>query len=144
MKLLFFVPAILSLLFFSSCKKDDKNNNTNCDKTIKAISGSYVFVKYEYAPTGGSFSEKPVTACMADDQLILKPDGTTQYIDAGVSCAQNLVTGSWSISADDKITISAGPPFGTVTTATINSFDCTTLIMTTTISGGTLRISLKK
>ncbi len=143
MKTLFLISALL-LSFFPSCKKEDKNNNTSCDKTMKGISGSYSLVKYEIAPANGSFSEKPVAACMVDDQLILKSDGTTQYIDAGVSCAQNLIAGSWSVSTDNKITISAGPPFGTVTNATINSFDCTTLIISTVINGSTLRLTLKK
>ena len=142
MKSFFLIPFIL-LVSFSSCKKDD-NKNSNCDKTVKAISGSYSIVKFEYAPTGGSYSEKPVAACMVDDKLLLKSDGTTQYTDAGVSCGQNLITGSWSISADGKITINAGPPFGLVKDGNITLFDCSSLVITTTIPGQTLRVTLTK
>jgi len=144
MKLLFLFPAILLLLFFSSCKKEDKKNN-NCSKTMKDIAGSYSLIKYENAPVSGSFGEKPVPQCMVGDQLILKPDGTTQYTDAGVSCGVTAGTGSWSVSVDEKISIIAGSSLWYVQDATINSFDCSTLVMSIIFpNGSTSRYTLKK
>jgi hypothetical protein len=143
MKPLCLAPVLL-LLFFSSCKKETKTK-TNCANTISDISGSYSFVKYELSRESGPYGETPLSECMVDDKLILKPDGTTQYVDAGVSCGQNLITGSWSISPDGKISIDAGPPFGDADNADINSFDCYTLVITIRISGQfTARVTLKK
>jgi hypothetical protein len=144
MRTLYLIPALLLLL--TSCKKDNSNDSStvNCGKTVSDISGSYSLIKYEQAPSGGSFSEKPVPACMVGDKLILLSDGTTQYNDVGTSCGEQKVTGSWSISVDSKITIDAGLPFGYVGAADITTFDCTTLVITTTSNGEILRITLKK
>ena len=145
---MYFTALVLIALCFLSCSKDDDGepaeSKPTCNNTITDIAGSYSLVKREEAPDLGTFGEKPVPSCMVEDKLILKPDGTTEYIDSGISCGANLITGSWSITDGDKITIDSGPPFGLIPGGFISSFDCTYLVITAYETDRTYRMTLKK
>lgn len=146
-KIYFTVLALLALCF-SSCSKDDDDerleSKSTCNNTITDIAGSYSLVKREEALSFGTFGEKPVPACMVEDRLILKSDGTTEYIDSGISCGANLITGSWSVTEGDRITIDSGQPFGIIPGGFISSFDCTYLVITAYETDRTYRMTLRK
>ncbi len=129
-KKIFFSTLLLCTFF--SCKKNH-NNNSNCDKTPGSIAGTYSIVKYEVG-LNDVFQDftNELDVCELDDKISLKADGTTMIQDVGVICSPpGNSTGTWAISANNKITINnknGGPT--DITSADIRSFNCTTLVLT--------------
>ena len=147
MKKLIIGSAILLCIVSSSCKKD-ASSNTNCDKNVASIAGTYSFVKYE-AGMSGVFQDVThdfLEPCELDDKLTLNTNGTTLYKDLGTACdPSGDETGTWAISSDGKMTINDGTV--DVSVADITSFDCSTLVLTGTETGGSgiqFRVTMKK
>lgn len=148
MKTLILVSVVL-LCLFTSCKKDE-NSNTNCDKTMANIAGSYGIIKLEVG-AGGIFQDatNQLDACELDDKIVLNANGTSAYQDAGVACSPSgNSAGTWSISAAGKMTIDDGSGSASdISSADITSFDCSTLVLTGTdpsTPGFQLRLTIKK
>ncbi len=133
MKTLILIPVVL-LCLLTSCGKDE-NSNTNCDKTMANIAGSYGIIKLEVG-AGGVFQDatNQLDACEMDDKIVLNVNGTSAYQDAGVACSPSgNSTGTWSISAAGKMTIDDGSGGASdIASADITSFDCSTLVLTAT------------
>lgn len=146
----FFILASVFLLILSSCKKENSGNNPTCNKTVADIAGTYSLVKVE----GGlaepllDVTSTEVKPCQLDNKIILNANGTTNYSDIGVLCSppENNAAGTWSISPEGKITVSAGTVV--VTNADIISYDCTTLVILTDRASGfgtiKVRLTIKK
>ena len=139
--------AIFLCIISASCKKE-KSTNTNCDKTVAAIAGTYSFIKVE-AGTNGVFKEVTndfFEPCELDDKISMNVNGTTLYKDLGTVCnPSGDEAGTWSISSAGKIIINDGTV--DVSEADITSFDCSTLIITGNDSGGSgiqFRFTMKK
>jgi len=137
LSLLLLLPAL-----FFACKKDPK---TSCTKDVSSISGSYKVTGYAYKASASSpeqdyyniiFSE----ACERDDILTLNSNGNWTLKDAGVVCSPSGDdNGIWSLSGNTLST--DGDP------ATIESYDCKSLVLSTTdvnITGDKLKITLTK
>ncbi len=131
MKKLVFAP--LALLFLFACKKekDEDNNNNNCPVSMASLSGTYKIQSIKYKANSaapeidvfGTFDD-----CQKDDLYTLNENGTATYEDAGVECGVNGDdTGTWSLSGN-TVNISVG---GEAITGTLQSFDCTNLIVVT-------------
>ena len=147
MKTKIFLPALLLCLFFS-CKKND--NNSNCDKTVASIAGTYTIVKLEVGFNGiyQDFTNQ-IDACDLDNKLLLNADGSTVTQDVGVVCTPpSNSTGTWTISSAHKITIddnNGGP--ADIASADITSYDCSTLVLTgsdPSVPSAQFRLTLKK
>ncbi|CAN5702206.1 hypothetical protein BH11BAC3_BH11BAC3_36490 [soil metagenome] len=133
---------VISLCLFTSCKKD---KNT-CSVTVASIAGTYSFGKFEVG-SNGVYQDitSQFESCQLDDKLILDANGTSTYQDLGVVCNPNgTETGTWSISADGKMTVQTGTDTD-VSSADV-SFDCTTLVLTADgpLSGYKFRSTIKK
>lgn len=147
MKLKTLAPAVL-LFLFTACKKDKV---TSCEKTMADIAGTYTVVKLEIG-ISGVFTDitNELEPCEKDDKLILNSNGTSTYQDLGLACdPPENSSGTWSIDGSGKMTIDDGGGSGSadISTATINSFDCTTLVLTGTddsFPGGEFRLTIKK
>ena len=144
MKIKTLVPAVL-LLLFTACKKD---KSASCDKTVAAIAGTYTVVKLEVG-IGGAFTDvtNQLEPCQTDDKLTLNADGTSSYQDLGLACdPPENSTGTWSIDGSGKMTIDDGSN-ADVSMADINSFDCSTLVLTTSdvsAPGYEFRLTIRK
>ena len=133
--IIFFLTTIL--LF--ACKKDPEP----CTTSVTSISGSYKITAYTYKQTPTSPEEDyyPILfpdACERDDELSFSTNGTFQKTDAGIVCSPpENDNGTWSLTGN-TITIDGDP-------ATIESFNCKTLVITITdfqITGDKLKITL--
>jgi hypothetical protein len=142
MKKLILGSAIVMCIVSSSCKKEKANSN--CEKTVASIAGTYSVVKVEVG-FAGNFTDVALEPCQVDDKLTLNADGTTVYKDLGTVCEPSGdETGTWGISSSGKMTIANGT-IG-VNEADITSFDCSTLVLTATDSdsGAKVRLTIKK
>lgn len=151
----FFLVFILLIQLGISCQKDDKNDNNtqDCSVTMNNLTGTYVITKLE-AQTLGSSDYNDVTgvvladACMKDNTVILNSDGTAKYDDKGVTCdPSETSTGTWSLSGQQMtITLDQSPL--NVSNATVNSYDCKTLVILansdTPLPGTKIRATLTK
>ncbi|MFI5186215.1 MAG: lipocalin family protein [Chitinophagales bacterium] len=130
---------LLVLVVIVSCKKN------SCTTSVASISGAYKFSAYTYkanasAPEQDYFNIILSDPCERDDIITLNSSGTYDYKDAGVVCAPSGDSnGTWSLSGA-SITID-----GTI--ATIQSFDCKSLIILNSdvmTAGDQLKITLTK
>lgn len=151
---LFVALTLLILLGISCQKNDDSDNNTqDCSVTMSNLAGTYVITKLE-AQTLGSSDYTDVTnviladACMKDNSIVLNTDGTAKYDDKGVACdPSETSTGTWSLSGQQMtITLDQSPL--DVSNATVNSYDCKTLVILansdTPLPGTKIRATLTK
>ncbi len=119
-KILF--PICFIILTIVSCKKDDKKDT--CTTSTTSLSGSYKITAVKYKQTPASPEEDfflTFDACEKDDILILASNGTFTSQDAGIVCVPNgSYTSTWSYIGT-TFTIDGDA-------ATIQSFDCTTLV----------------
>ncbi len=116
-----FVSAILSLVIFSSCKKE----GSDCQTTVATLAGTYRVTAIAYTAPGIPGSTDILAtfdACEKDDLYILNANGTFAYQDAGTTCTPGgNYSGSWSLSGN-IVTIDGEA-------ATIQSFDCDRLVI---------------
>ncbi|MCW3111473.1 MAG: hypothetical protein JWQ09_5979 [Segetibacter sp.] len=119
-KLLLFIP-IGYLLLLSSCKKSD--GNSTCPLSTTTIAGAYVMTSYTSQATSSStvvdlFSSKQ--ACVKDDVITMKADGTYAWSEGATACASAHLPGpgTWSLTGS-TIKIDGSPGAA--------SFDCQTL-----------------
>ena len=143
MKKLLFLPVILFSIagvIFVSCKKDP-----SCSTDVASLSGSYKFAAYTYKQTPTSPEEDwiPVVfqdACERDDILSLSTNGNYTVTDAGIACSPSGGdSGTWSLSGS-TLNIDGVP-------ATIESFDCKTLVLVNNdvnVPGDKLKITLTR
>lgn len=141
---LFQSAMILMLFLVSSCKKD-KDKGPSCTTDVASISGSYKFAAYTYKQTPTSPEEDwlPVVfpdACEKDDIISFSTNGNYAIIDAGIVCSPSGGdSGTWSLSGS-TINIDGDP-------ATIESFDCKTLVLVNNdvnVAGDKLKITLAR
>lgn len=146
MKKLILSSAVLFCIIATSCKKD---KNKSCDKTMALIAGTYSIVKSEVGLNGNfvDVTSEDFEPCELDDKLTLNANGTTVYKDLGTLCdPQGDDTGTWSITTAGKIIIGGVDNLDTIE-ADITSFDCSTLVFTGDIDGGSgaqSRFTIKK
>ena len=138
------VLLILSLIIFS-CKKDKDKDEKKCTTDVASISGSYKFTAYTYKATPSSPEEDyfPIIfseVCERDDILTLNSNGNYTLTDAGVVCSPSGDdSGTWSLSGN-TINVDGDP-------ATVESFDCKTLVIVNTdinVTGDKLKITLTR
>jgi hypothetical protein len=118
---------------FVSCKKDKQSNPPSqvCKQDMAGISGTYknTAVAYKASPTAVEqdyYTAFYPDACERDDLYILQPNGTYTYSDAGTQCSPSgSYTGTWSANGNAG---TYSTPFGTFA-VTIQSFNCTTLVL---------------
>ena len=107
-----------------SCKKD-KPAEPDCSITMPNLSGSYKLTALKYklnATTPEMDYLAFMDACEKDDVVVLKPNGTYEYNDAGTVCSPSGTdNGTWSVNGN---TINSD---GTIN-GTIASYDCKTLL----------------
>ncbi len=116
------LPTCMIFLAIISCNKKEKE--ANCVTSTTTLSGNYKFssIKYKQTPTSAEVDLfATFAACEKDDIHNFAANGTYSYQDAGVVCSPN---GSY---------VSTWSYVGTTFTvdgdiATIQSFDCKTLI----------------
>ncbi len=131
-------------LTFIGCKKE-----TNCEKTMSSIAGTYSLIKLEIG-SGGTFIDVTgeLDACERDDRVTLSENGTSAYSDLGTVCSPTGDdTGTWSISSSGRMTISSGGGILELTDAEITSFDCETLVLTgfdSSSPGDQFRLTIRK
>lgn len=122
-----------------------KDKPVECTKSVANISGPYRVTAYGYKQTPTSPEEDyyPIIfpdACDRDDIYTFRTNGTYEMKDAGLVCSPpDDETGTWTFAAN-AMTIDGLP-------ATIESFDCKTLIISTTdlnVAGDKLKITMIK
>ena len=120
----FLLGGMLLALVSSGCKKSD----ANCDRTMANIAGTYHLTSLKYKSSSSAIEVEIYSmqdACSKDDFIVFSANGQYAYNDAGVSCNPNdSYSSTWSLSGNN-ITVDGD-------LATIVSFDCKTLVVTTT------------
>jgi Lipocalin-like domain len=118
---------ILLVTVLFSCKKND---NKTCNQDMAGIAGTYKVTAATYRLSSGTPEQDVfnnsfyLDPCEKDDLTILSANGNLTYTDAGTKCSPaGDRTSTWSLSGS-TITIE-GKAF------IIQSFSCTTLIVTT-------------
>lgn len=115
------VLGILSLVVVSSCKKDKED----CTTTVATITGNYKITAVTYKQTPASAEtdvfDNPAFFDPCEKNVVheLKTGGAYTYNDPGTTCGGDY-DATWSLNGS-VITIDGED-------ATIQSFDCTTLI----------------
>ena len=132
---------ICCLVLLFSCKEKP----VECSTSVANISGSYKVTAYGYKQTPTSPEEDyyPIIfpdACDRDDIYTFNTNGTYLMKDAGLVCSPpDDETGTWTF-AGNAMTIDGLP-------ASLESFDCKTLIISTTginVPGDKLKITMIK
>lgn len=147
MKKLPFLPIILFAIISTvctSCKKE-KDKTPACTQDVASIAGSYKFTAYTYKQTPTSAEEDwlPLIfpdACERDDVLSFSTSGNYAVTDAGLVCSPaGGGSGTWSLSGN---TVNIDGDL-----ATIESFDCKTLVLVNSdvnVTGDKLKITLTR
>ncbi|MBI3883469.1 MAG: hypothetical protein HY305_04435 [Sphingobacteriales bacterium] len=137
------------ILSVSSCKKD----KTECDVTLQTLAGKYSIVKVEAGATALGQTvyvnaTDTIPSCHRDDTFTLGADSTLIYTDAGTRCEGNSATESttWSLTTDGKVRFHTLESIDLdITSATVVSFDCSTLVIVQPMEENTkLRFTFKK
>lgn len=118
-----FLFSIVTGIMLTSCKK----KKDTCVTNMTSIAGTYKLTSLRYKPSGGTETEilAQLPACQRDDLQVLNANGTYSNQDAGTVCSPNgSFTGDWTLTGN---TIEINGRM-----ATIQSFDCTTLIFYST------------
>ena len=116
MKKLLLAFTTLSMLFLSSCDKDDDDENEEPSLTVESLAGNYRLTKV--LGKTNVISETDITntylePCQRDDIITLNTNATYDYKDEGTECSPpGDGTGAWALT-NDKIII--GPLEFTVT-----------------------------
>jgi len=119
----------------TSCKKSD-----SCSTSVASLSGSYRLTASTYTEAG---TTTPVDyfslmePCSKDNIFTLNSNGTYIITDAGSVCNPNEDdAGLWVVNGN-TISIDGDP-------ATIESFNCKTLVVTNSDQFGTYRVTYQK
>jgi hypothetical protein len=132
----------LAAAFLFACEKD---NDTNCSKTVENISGTYKLtaLTYKENATAPEVDYLPISfpdACERDNLYVFNSNGIYQLQDAGLSCVpSDTYEGTWSLNGN-TIEIDGDP-------ATIESFDCSKLTVVGNdemIPGDIIKLTLTK
>ena len=121
-----------------SCHKNDNEDTTpTCTISMRDMAGTYMITKIEaQLPTGSTDVTNVILAdaCMKDNTVVLNEDGTAKYEDKGVVCDPTATsTGTWSLSGQQmNLSITQSPI--NLTTATVSSYDCKTLVVTAVVN----------
>ena len=124
-KVFIILSAVFSLLF-TSCKKDDEQPRVEVN--VQNLAGTYKLSKIDVSVNGSERSDVTrflLKACQKDDLLVLQPDMTCSYVDAGVSCGSGNIDGEWSLADNNVIVIADS-------TYSIQKFDGTNMELTHT------------
>ena len=124
MKRLFVFTFILGFMFMS-CKKD---KDKSCELSEQNIQGSYKLTSFKYKASSTTPEIDALNTilepCKRDDIVILLPNKTYQYKDAGTQCQPNGdVEGKWSLSGNSLILGSE--------VANVESFSCSGFTIST-------------
>ena len=125
--LLFLVISGTAALIITGCsKKNDANSYS-----VKQLAGTYKLTA-STATSGGVTLDamQYIDACQKDDLTKLNADSTFEYVDAGVSCGNGNVVGTWLVKGNLLITLDEGS--STPDSITIKSFNGTNLVLTST------------
>ena len=127
----------LALLIGSGCKKD---SDETCDLNSSSLVGNYKLT----AATMQSGSSSPEVSvlntyyepCELDDILSINANNTFSYQDQGTVCdPSGSFAGNWSLSGNNLSVIADGD----TATQTIASFDCNNFVVSSIVTGVTLR-----
>ena len=136
------ILSAISVLFILGCKK---TKPSSCTTSTASIAGSYKITAVTYKASSSSpeidyFNTLFSDVCERDDIYTFQTNGDYQIKDAGIICSpSNDSFGTWSISGNTMV-IDGDP-------ASINSFDCHTLVIVnadTQVTGDELKITLTK
>jgi hypothetical protein len=121
--------SVLSLLTFSSCKKDKDDENVT--PTVANLSGTYkitaVTLEGENIFNNSDANKNYYEVCERDNEYKLNTDMTVEVIDAGTVCNPDVSgVGDWSLSGNE---ITVGNE-----TSTITSFNGKKLVLSLTTS----------
>ena len=138
MKKLLFGAMALVLFVGAGCKKD--KDDATCDLSSASIVGSYKLT----AATMQSGTSSPEVSvlntfyqpCEIDDVYTLNANNTFAYMDQGTVCdPSGSYTGTWSLSGNNLFVIDSGD----TTALPISSFSCNNFVVSTIVTGVTLR-----
>lgn len=131
--------------FFVICSCSKSGSSATCEKTVAGIAGTYKITLAETSIAGTYVDVTSlIPACKLDDNFQLKSDKSVIYTDAGTSCAPSgSTTGTWDVAGTTISLNIPGFPLP-VTSATIVSYNCTTLVATFNSSGTDYRITITK
>lgn len=129
---------LICAAFLFSCKKDSKT----CNKDMAGIAGSYRITAIGYKASAGAAETDVLAtyldACERDDISVLNANGTLTYTDAGTKCSPaGDYSSTWSVTGSTIVIDSDS--------YTIQSFDCTTLVVTSSnvlAAGDQLKVTL--
>ena len=133
------ILALVVLASVASCKKD--KNNSNCEKSVAGIAGTYKITKATVKMTG--FPETDVTTSMFDACELaatyqLKADKTVIYTESAACGGSG--TGTWDVLAGANITIATsgnGMDFpSSAATTSISGWDCNKLVLSEVPTAG--------
>ena len=121
---IYIAAVILLFLTVVACKK---SNNTNIDRTVANISGTYGLSALTWVYAGFTINVyDSLPACEKDNLIKLNTDLTANFIDAGTQCnPPEDSTGVWALSGD-SLYIGG-------TAGKIKSYDGKTLVLTGTL-----------
>jgi hypothetical protein len=146
MKKVLFTLLVGSLVL-GSCKKKDDDTPPVCEKTAAGIAGNYKVTKIEIN-TGAGFSDVTnvfFDACEKDDVYKFNANGTFEYQDAGTVCSPSgSGTGTWSVTNGKLTAVTNTGNSIDFISATINSNDCTTIVVEETQQGIGTKVALTK
>jgi len=136
------MPVLLIILgVILSCNKE---NDDDCSVTVSNLSATYRLTAMKYKQTSNSAEQDYLLllpACEKDDQIKLNANMSYDYVDAGIICSPpGNDQGTWALNGN---TITSNG----LLNGTIESFDCTTLILLMTdvnIPGDKLTMTLRK
>ena len=139
-----FFLAVCVLATIVSCKKDDDDNNQNCEKSVAGLSGSFKITKAVIVASG--IPDQDVTSswlsdCERNGVYLLKNDKTVTYTESG-SCSDS-GTGTWDV-VDGKISISTSGGSYFISSKTVSAWDCSTMVVSDDLGGATYKIYFTK
>jgi hypothetical protein len=141
MKKIILGMLVLGAITSTSCKKD-KDDNPSCEKTVAGIANTFKLTGlYTTINGAGGDAYGSLSSCTKNATYQLKSDKTAVYSESGSGCSTTGDTGDWDV-VGDKLTINVFG-IGAVDNATINSWDCTTLVVTEETSGSGITTSQK-
>jgi len=127
---------LLAVVLLLSCNPEE----VECNTSVANISGPYRVTAYGYKQTPTSPEVIFPDDCDRDDIYTFRSNGTYEMKDAGLVCSPpDDETGTWTFDGN-ALTIDGYP-------ATIESFDCKTLIISTAdlnVNGDRLKITMIK
>ncbi|MFT3911012.1 MAG: hypothetical protein QM737_16455 [Ferruginibacter sp.] len=140
-KIILFAIVVSTMV---SCKKE---SGPSCEKTVAKIAANYKLTKVETVSTTGTSdaTDTYLDACKKNSFYSLKTDNTYTYTEINSTCTGSS-TGTWSIGSNNtiKITRTTGTGGFEFIDAPIESWDCSTLKITQSLtSGGGVNVNLR-